>query len=100
MFSVYGKMTAQPGQRDVLIQAFKDMLDGGIPGLELCSINAALDDPDTLWLTQLWSDKAAHDAGTHSDRVVSATRHIMSLVAGTPEGAYGQVAYLHNGSTA
>ncbi|MEV0797862.1 antibiotic biosynthesis monooxygenase family protein [Kribbella sp. NPDC050281] len=100
MFSVYGKMTAQPGQREALVQGFKDMLEGGIPGLELCSVNAALDDPDTIWLTQLWTDKAAHDAGTRSDRVVSATKRIMSLVAGTPEGAYGQVAYLHNGGTA
>lgn len=99
-FSVYGRMTAQPGQRDALIERFKEVLRIGIPGLESCSVNAVLDDPDTIWVTQIWTDKAAHDTGTRSNIVVSATERVMSLVAETPAGSYGQVAYLHDGGTA
>jgi heme-degrading monooxygenase HmoA len=99
-FSVYGRMTAQPGQREVLIERFRDVLRIGIPGLEWCSINTVPDNPDTIWVTQIWTDKAAHDAGTHSDIVVSATARVMSVVAGPLEGSYGQVAYLHDVGTA
>ena len=95
MFSVYGRMTARPGRRDALIDRFRDVLDLGIPGLEWCSISAALDDPDTIWVTQIWTDRAAHDAGTRSDAVVAATARVMSLVAGPMEGSYGRVAHLH-----
>ena len=94
-FSVYGRMTARPGRREALIDRFQDMLRLGIPGLEWCSISTVPDDPDTIWLTQIWTNKAAHDTGTRSDAVVSATGRVMSLVAGPPEGSYGEVAYLH-----
>jgi heme-degrading monooxygenase HmoA len=101
-FSVYGRMTAQPGQRDALIERFKDMLRIGIPGLESCSINAVLDDPDAIWVTEIWKDKAAHDTGTRSDVVVAATRRVMYLVVAEPPavGSYGHVTYLHDGDTA
>jgi heme-degrading monooxygenase HmoA len=91
-------MTARPGQRDLLIERFRDMLRIGIPGLEWCSVNKVLDDPDAIWVTEVWTDKAAHDTGTRSENVVSATGHVMALVDGTPEGSYGQVAYLHRPS--
>jgi heme-degrading monooxygenase HmoA len=99
-FSVYGRMTARPGQREALIERFRQMLRIGIPGLESCSINTVLDDPDTIWVTQIWTDKAAHDTGTRSDTVVAATDRVMSLVAGAGEGSYGHVAYLHDGGIA
>jgi quinol monooxygenase YgiN len=95
MFSVYGRMTAQPGRRDELIRRFREVVQASIPGLESCSINAVLDDPDTIWVTQIWTDQAAHDAGTRSASVVTATERVMALVAGPMEGSYGQVAYLH-----
>jgi quinol monooxygenase YgiN len=99
-FSVYGRLIAKPGQRDALIAQFADLLRTGIAGLEYCTINAALDDQDTIWVTQTWRDRAAHDAGTRSAAVVSATARLMSLVAEPPEGAYGEVSHLHVGGPA
>lgn len=99
-FSVYGRLTAQPGQRAALVERFRDLLRLGIPGLEWCGINTVIDDPDTVWVTQIWTDKGAHDTGTRSDTVVSATDQVMSLVAGPPSGSYGHVAYLHDVATA
>ena len=98
-FSVYGRMTAQPGQREVLIERFRDVLRIGVSGLQWCSINTVLDDPDAIWVTQIWTDKAAHDTATRSDPVVSATERVMALVAGPLEGSYGQVAYLQDAGT-
>jgi hypothetical protein len=90
-------MTALPGQRELLIERFRDVLRIGVPGLRWCSINTVLDGPDTIWVTQIWTDKAAHDTATRSDPVVSATERVMALVAGPLEGSYGQVAYLQDG---
>jgi hypothetical protein len=55
-----------------------------------------LDDPDAIWMTQIWTDKVAHDAGSRSGIVASATRRAMVLVAGPLEGSCGQLAYLRD----
>jgi quinol monooxygenase YgiN len=94
MFSVYGRMTALPGQRDELIALLLDgFRAGGEGGLLAYSINAAFDDPDTVWLTQLWIDKEAHDATTRSEPVAAVSRQIPPLLAQQPEGFYGRVAH-------
>lgn len=96
MFSVYGRMTALPGRRDelitVLLKGFRASDDGG---LLTFSINEAFDDPDTIWLTQLWIDKAAHDATTRSAPVVAITRELPPLLARQPEGCYGNAVHIH-----
>ena len=93
-FSVHGRITARPGRREALIERFREVLDLGIPGLEWCSISTVAGDPDAISMTQIWTDRAAHDAGTRSAAVASATGRAMALVAGPLEGSYGDVAYL------
>jgi quinol monooxygenase YgiN len=97
MFSVYGRMTAQPGRRDELITVLLDGFGAGgdDSGLLTFSINTAFDDPDTIWLTQLWIDKEAHDATTRSEPVVAVTRRIPPLLARQPEGFYGHAVHVH-----
>ena len=87
--SVYSRMTAQPGQREALIKQFRDVLRLGIPGLEWCSINTVLDDPDTIWVTQIWTDKPAPRhrnpvilwSGRHRSRDVAGGRTARRFVA-------------------
>jgi quinol monooxygenase YgiN len=95
MFSVYGRMTAQPGRRDQLIAVLLDGLHASREyGLLTYSINTLFDDPDTIWLTQLWTDKHAHDAGTRSEPVAAASRRIPPLLAQPPEGFYGHAVHV------
>lgn len=97
MFSVYGRMTALPDRRDELISMLLDgfRAGGDDGGLLTFSINAALDDPDTVWLTQLWIDKEAHDATTRSEPVAAVTRKLPALLARQPEGCYGHAVHVH-----
>jgi quinol monooxygenase YgiN len=95
-FSVHGRITALPGQREALVERFRDVLGTGIPGLEWCSISTVLGDPDAICMTQIWTDRAAHDAGTRSGIVASAVERAMSLVAQPLDGCYGEVAYLRD----
>lgn len=95
MFSVYGRMTALPGQRDELIVVLLDGLHAsGDGGLLAYSINTLFDDPDTIWLAQLWIDKESHDATTRSERVAAASRRIPALLAEQPEGFYGHAVHV------
>ncbi|WP_052434527.1 putative quinol monooxygenase [Streptacidiphilus melanogenes] len=96
MFSVYGRMTALPGRRDELMALLRDGFRAGGEdcGLLAYSINAVVDDPDTLWLTQLWTDKAAHDAMTRSEAVAAVSRRVPPLLARQPEGLYGHAVHV------
>ncbi|QHA02382.1 hypothetical protein GQF42_02910 [Streptomyces broussonetiae] len=97
MFSVYGRMTALPGRRDELITLLLDGFRAGgeDSGLLAYSVNTALDEPDTVWLTQLWIDKEAHDAVTRSEPVAAVTRRVLPLLAQQPEGSYGHAVHVH-----
>ncbi|MGV9664696.1 putative quinol monooxygenase [Nocardia niigatensis] len=97
MFSVFGRMTAHPGRRDELIDVLLSGFRAGGPdsGLLTYSINTAPDDPDTIWLTQLWIDKAAHDATTRSEPVAAISSRLPPLLAGQPEGCYGHAVHAH-----
>ncbi|MGY4100396.1 putative quinol monooxygenase [Nocardia sp. R16R-3T] len=98
MFSVYGRMTALPGRRDELIALLRDgfRAGGNDSGLLTYSINTAFDDPDTVWLTQLWIDKEAHDTTTRSEPVTAVTRQVSLLLTGQPEGCYGHAVHVHD----
>ncbi|NUS15565.1 MAG: hypothetical protein HOY69_29925 [Streptomyces sp.] len=97
MFSVYGRMTALPGRRDELIAVLAEgfRAGGDDSGLLTYSISTALDDEDTIWLTQLWVDKDAHDATTRSEPVAAVSRRVPALLAGQPEGHYGHAVHVH-----
>ncbi|SEO21724.1 putative quinol monooxygenase [Actinacidiphila rubida] len=97
MFSVYGRMTALPGRRDELITVLREgfLAGGDDSGLLTYSINTAFDDPDTIWLTQLWIDKDAHDATTRSEPVAAVSRRLPPLLARQPEGFYGRAVHVH-----
>ncbi|MFB8179572.1 putative quinol monooxygenase [Streptomyces sp. NPDC055966] len=98
MFSVYGRMTALPGRRDELMTLLLDGFRAGgeDSGLLAYSINTAFDEPDTVWLTQLWIDKEAHDAVTRSEPVAAVTRRVFPLLAQQPEGFYGHAVHVHS----
>jgi quinol monooxygenase YgiN len=64
MYGLTGKMIAQPGQRDTLIsyllQAAEGMRD--LEGCYLYMVSSANDDPNGIWVTEVWRNKAEHDA--------------------------------------
>jgi quinol monooxygenase YgiN len=97
LFSVYGRMTALPGRRDELIALLREgfRAGGDDGGLLTYSINTVPEDPDTIWLTQLWNDKEAHDATNRSEAVATVTQRLPPLLAKRPEGSYGHAVYVH-----
>jgi quinol monooxygenase YgiN len=101
MFSVYGRMTTQPGKRDEVADLIRESAESGgdASGLIAYSVNATLDEPDTIWVTELWTGKVAHDTTTHSEPVRKVTQQIVALLTEPPTGSYGNVLHANGYST-
>jgi quinol monooxygenase YgiN len=64
----YAKVTAKPGKgkelAEILLGAAADL--GGDPGCLIYLVSTEVDEPDRLWVTELWRDQAALDASLES----------------------------------
>lgn len=92
-FAVYGKMTAKPGQRAELIELLRATIAklGDPPGLLSYTINTPLGDQDTLWVTEAWTSRDAHDTATKTTANKAETARIMAMLAAPPDAAYGEI---------
>lgn len=95
MYGLIGKMLAKPGQRDNLIAA---MLSGtqDMPG---CLSYVVAIDPtnaDAIWITEVWSDAAHHQASLKLPAVQATIAKARPIIAGfgerfetAPVGGFG-----------
>jgi quinol monooxygenase YgiN len=83
----YVRMVAQPGQGGALAATLLRVAEGlrGAPGCELYVINASPDEPDTVWVTEVWSDEEASDQALSSDLGEVGIGEVLELLAGPPE---------------
>lgn len=83
-FAMYGKLKAQPGQGEalagILLEAAKQC--ESVPGCELYIVNVAEEDPDTIWVTELWSDAEAHAASLRDEETLAMIARARPLIAG------------------
>jgi quinol monooxygenase YgiN len=83
MFGLYGKIKTQPGQRDaligILLKAAAMMPD--VEGCYVYVINSAPDDPDAIWVTEIWRSQADHEASLTLDSVKSLITSAMPMIA-------------------
>ena len=86
-FGLCGIMIAQPGQRDalrdLLLEAANVVAD--LPGCELWIVNAMPDDPDAIWVTEVWRSEADHAASLTGDDVKAVIPGPGPLIAGFGE---------------
>jgi quinol monooxygenase YgiN len=82
MYGLIGKITAAAGRRDALAGI---LIDGsaGMPGWCLSYVVAAdPQDPDALWVTEVWDSQASHQASLQLPGVQAAIAKGRSLIAG------------------
>lgn len=95
MHGLIGKMIAVPGRRDelavILLEGIHDM-----PGCLSYVVATDPKDPNALWITEAWTDAAAHAASLKLPRVRAAIARGRPLIAGfgesfatTPIGGHG-----------
>lgn len=81
MHGLIGKMTAVPGQRDVLIAILLDGI-GGMPG---CLSYVVAHDPadvDAVWITEVWNSAEHHKASLSLPQVQAAIAKARPIIAG------------------
>jgi len=98
MYGLIGKMTAQPGQRDALIDILL-ATKGTMPGCLSYVIARDPADPDLLWITEVWDNADSHRASLSLPSVQQAIAKGRPLIAGMemvaatePVGGHGLAA--------
>ena len=95
MYGLIGKMTTAPGQRDALIQILLGGT-GDMPGCLSYIVAKDPNEPDALWITEVWENEASHKASLSTPAVQQAIARGRPLIAGfsnrtitTPVGGVG-----------
>ena len=83
-FGLYTKFIAQDGQRDALAKLLLEAASGmdTVEGCELYLVNLQDDDPNGVWVTELWTDAAAHQASLALEQAQALIGQARPLIAG------------------
>ncbi|HPE98273.1 MAG TPA: putative quinol monooxygenase [Chitinophagales bacterium] len=88
MYLLHGKLTAKKGQEEalakILLQASE--LVAGAAGCRLYVISNDEQDPQQVYVTEIWDDKTAHDASLQMPEVRQLIQQAMPLLDGMPTG--------------
>jgi len=65
----YAKLVAKPGRGEELARAMLEVAESlrEVPGCELYVVNRELDDPETVWVTELWRGQEELDAALEAE---------------------------------
>jgi quinol monooxygenase YgiN len=98
MYGLIGKMIALPGQRNALMSLLLEGTTGQNRMLGCLSyvIAADINDPDALWVTEVWDSEASHQASLAAPSVQATIAKGRPLIAGfgerfvtAPVGGFG-----------
>lgn len=86
-YGCYVKFTARSGQRDALVEYLLRAADGvrSVAGCQLYLINTSPNEPESVWVTEVWRSQAEHDASLTIEGVQEAISQVLPLLAGPPE---------------
>ena len=82
-YGLFGKFSAQPGKRDELVQYLLQaaaLLERD-PGCVHYVVSTS-DEPDAVWVSELWSNKGARDASLEPDEIRAVIQQARPLIAG------------------
>lgn len=80
MYGLIGQIKAVPGKRDELAGILAGM--GEMPGCASYIVATDPDDPDSLWVTEVWESKQAHADSLELPAVQAAIAEGRPLIAG------------------
>jgi len=80
----YAKAVAKPGKGEELSRILIDVARAleDVPGCELYVINRAVDDPDTVWVTEIWGSQDELDASLQAEGARERIGAVRDLVEG------------------
>jgi quinol monooxygenase YgiN len=86
-YGMHGHFKAQPGKGDELAALLLEAADvlGDMAECRLYLISRSLDDADTVWVTEAWTSRAAHEASLTDERVRVLIQRAAPVIAGASE---------------
>lgn len=84
MYGLIGQFIAQPGQRDALTAILLESLTG-MPGCLSYVVGHDPANPDLIWITEVWTDQASHQASLQLPQVQVGIARARPLIAGFGE---------------
>jgi quinol monooxygenase YgiN len=85
-YGLLNKLTAKPGKRDevvgILLESGK-LLDD--PACLMYMVSESVDDPDVIWVTDLWTSKDKHAEALRTPELRPFVERAMPLLEGMPE---------------
>lgn len=89
MYAMTGKLIAQNGKRNELINILKQAADlvGKLSSCHLYVVCEDISNETHVWVFEAWSDKQAHDDSLSDERVRSLIATARPLLAAAPDGA-------------
>ncbi len=79
MYGLIGSFVAKTGQRDALVAILTAEV-GPMPGCRSYIVATDPADADLVWITEVWDDKAAHEASLAIPAVKAAIVKAMPLI--------------------
>jgi quinol monooxygenase YgiN/mannose-6-phosphate isomerase-like protein (cupin superfamily) len=78
----YARCTAKPDQGEALAEKLLGVAEAlrAVPGCELYVINRAADDPDTIWVTEVWRSQEELDASLETEEAKASIPEVLALV--------------------
>jgi quinol monooxygenase YgiN len=84
MYGLIGNFTAQPGRRDELV-ALMTASSGDMPGCLSYIVATDPNDPDKIWVTEVWDSPESHKASLQIPLVAETIKQAIPLIAGFGE---------------
>ena len=83
LYGYLGSMKTKPGHRDEVAQILTGGADGlRAAGCQLYVVGLAADDDVTIWVSEVWDSKEAHDASLQLPETRAAIGRAMPMLAG------------------
>ena len=83
-FGMFGKIIAKEGQRNALVEHLLEAarLMNDLPGCEIYVVSRATEEPEAIWVMEVWRTEAEHDASLKLDSVKALIARARPLIAG------------------
>jgi len=89
MYAMTGKLVAQAGKRDALVEILL-RASAVVSYFSECRayiVNLDVTDETCIWVFEIWDDKESHDMSLKDERVRSLIAEAMPLMGGAPSGS-------------
>lgn len=81
MLMLHGRLASVPGRRDELLGILLEGQDSEpMPGCRLYLVAVDVDDPDGVWVTEVWDSEDAHTASLELEHVRERITRAMPLI--------------------